>query len=116
MYDQYFQWWQYAATRYLEMFTYQPFLQSGFGLSLERYFESKKTVDRLFEEMWRGLRLPPLEEVIRIHERLNLLEERCVSLQDQEGTPEGKVILENLRSLKESLEQLQHQISRTSVP
>jgi hypothetical protein len=83
IFDQYFQWWQTAASRYLEFVQRQPqFLQAA-GLSMEQSLRSKQTMDRLLDEMWRNLRLPPLEEVVRLHERLNFFESRLVAIEEK---------------------------------
>jgi hypothetical protein len=74
--DPYFDWWQSAAGRYLKTVQEQPFFFRISGLSLERFLEAKKNADRLLEEMWRNVGLPPLEEVIRLHDRINQLESR----------------------------------------
>jgi hypothetical protein len=58
-FDEYVQWWQNAAARYLETFTIQPFLMRSLGMTMERYLETKRYVDRGMEEMWRSLRLTP---------------------------------------------------------
>lgn len=86
--DQYFQWWQSAATRYMDLVKQEPFLLRGFGFSLERSLEFKKALDMMMDEMWRNFRLPPLEEITRLHERLNYLETRLVDLQEQDRTQE----------------------------
>ncbi len=109
LFDQYFQWWQNSATRYLEMFTYDPFVAKGLAHIMERYLEAKKIWDRMLEEMWRNLGIPPLEEVIRIHERLNLIESRCVGLEEHDESRET-AILEDLKALKEALEAIRHQM------
>ncbi len=110
LFDPYFQWWQSGATRYLDMFMYQPSLMKGFGQFLERYLESKRVMDRMLEEMWRNLRLPPLDELVRIHERLNLIESKWVSLQEQWEVEDRAVIMEDLKFLKEALERVRQEI------
>jgi chromosome segregation ATPase len=82
--DQYFQWWQSAATRYLEMFKQQPFFLQGLGFSLERSLEFKKMMEQVADEMWRNFRLPSLEEITRLGEKLNLLESQLVALKERD--------------------------------
>jgi hypothetical protein len=109
--DQYFQWWQAATTRYLELFKQEPFLLQGFGLTMERSLEFKKLMDQMMDELWRNFRLPPLEEITRLQERLNLLESRLVALQEQDWSQEVRAILEkrelatreDLKPLKKAL-------------
>jgi hypothetical protein len=112
--DQYVQWWQYGATRCLETLTDQPSLMKSLGFSLEWCLESKRFMDRMLEEMWRSLRLSPLEEVIRIHERLIILESRWMGLLEEGKGREGEsgiqAILENLNSLKKAVSNAQRQL------
>ncbi len=74
LFDEYFSWWQSAAAQYLRLFQNTPFFFQGMKQTLGRYLEAKKAADRILDETWRNLRLPSMEEVIRIHERLNHLE------------------------------------------
>ncbi len=112
--DQYFQWWQAAASRYLELFKQEPFLLQGFGLTLERSLEFKKLTDRMMDEVWRNFRLPSLEEITRLQERLNLLEARLVDLQERDWAQEVRTALdkknlatrEDLKPLKKALADL----------
>lgn len=55
------------------------------------------------EETWRNLRLPTLEDITRVHERLNLLESRLVALQEENQAQEMATLLENLRSINKAL-------------
>jgi len=114
IFDQYIQWWQSASTQYLEMAKHQPFLLKALGLSLERYLESKRMMDRMLDEWWRSLRLPTLEEVIRIHQRFNFLESRLMALQEQNGGEERAAILEDLKSVKEALEKIERLVTKSS--
>ncbi len=111
IFDLYFQWWQSASTQFLEIAKQQPSLLKAFGFSLERYLESKRMMDRVLDEWWRSLRLPNLEEVIRIHQRFNLLESRLMALQERTGNGEEATILEDLKSLKEGFEKIQHRLA-----
>lgn len=109
--DQYFQWWQAAATRYLELFKQEPFLLQGFGITLERSLEFKKLMDQVIDEVWRNLRLPSLEEITRLQERLTWLESRLVALQERDWSQEVRALLEkrelatreDLKPLKKAL-------------
>ncbi len=109
--DQYFQWWQTAATRYLEFFKQEPVFLRGFGFTMERSLEFKRLMDQMMDEVWRNLRLPSLEEITRLQERLNLLESRLVALQERDWSQEVRAILEkrelatreDLKPLKKAL-------------
>lgn len=90
-FNQYIRWWQHALSQYFEVFLHQPSVLKGFGLLMERYLETKKIGDRMMEELWRNSRLPPAEEITRIHERLNLLEARWASLHE-EASREGAAV------------------------
>jgi DNA repair exonuclease SbcCD ATPase subunit len=92
--DQYFQWWQAATTRYLDLFKQEPVFLRGFGLTMERSLEFKKLMDQMMDEAWRNLRLPSLEEITRLQERLNLLESRLVALQERDWSQEVWASLE----------------------
>ncbi len=69
-----FNWWLSATARYLQMVRDRPFFFKGVEETLELYLDAKATSDRMLDEMWRNLRFPPLEEIVRVHERLNYLE------------------------------------------
>ncbi len=121
--DQYFHWWQSAATRYLEMFKQEPFLLRGWGFSLERSLEFKKMVSQVMDEIWRNFRLPPLEEIIRLQERVNHLESRLVALQERDWAQEvANTILkkrdiaarEDLKPLKKALTDMEKQMAGAS--
>jgi hypothetical protein len=101
-FEQYFQWWQSAATRYLNLYQQNPFFLQGLGTHMERYLEIKKLADRMMEETWRNLRLPTLDDMTRLHERLNLLESKLVALQEENQTEEVATHPENLKSLDKS--------------
>src|SRR3974390_232150 len=92
--DQYFQWWQAATTRYLELFKQEPVFLRGFGFTMERSLQFKKLTDQMMDEVWRNLRLPPLEEITRLQERLNFLESRLVALQERDWSEEVRAKLE----------------------
>ena len=102
-FEQYFEWWQSAATRYLNLYEQNPFLLRGFGTYMERYLEFKKMADRLMEETWRNLRLPTMEDITRLHERLNLLESRLVDLQEENQPQEMATLVESVKSLNQAL-------------
>lgn len=120
--DQYFQWWQSAASRYVEMFKREPFFLQGMGLFAERSLEFKKLVDQVVDEMWRNFRLPSLEEITRLHERLNLLESHLVTLQERDWAQEVTTVLEkrnlvardDLKPLKKALADVEKQVADAS--
>ncbi len=85
LFDQYFEWWQGAAVRYLKVLQHHPFFFKGVEQTLIGYLDAKRAADRVLEETWRQLHLPPLEEVIRIHERLNRLESLWASRREAES-------------------------------
>jgi hypothetical protein len=114
IFDQYLQWWQSASAQYLEMAKNQPVLMKVFGFSLERYLESKRIIDCVLDEWWRSFRLPTLEEVIRIHQRMNSLESRLAALQERNGAEERAAIREDLKSMKEALEKIERQATQRS--
>ena len=109
--DQYFQWWQAATSRYLELFKQEPVLFRGLGFTMERSLEFKKLTDQMMDELWRNLRLPSLEEITRLQERLNFLESRLVALQERDWSQELQASLEkrelatreDLKPLKKAL-------------
>lgn len=80
---------------------------------MERYLEFKKMVDRMMEETWRTLRLPTLEDITRVHERLNLLESRLVALQEENQAQEVATLLENLKSLNKALGNIKKEVAET---
>ncbi len=103
--DQYFESWQSFTGGYFRLIQEQPLFFRSWGLWLERYLDAKKTADRFLEEMWRNLGLPPLEEVIRLHQRINHLEARiagqaCGGNEDTSWSPEQ--INQALRSSPQS--------------
>lgn len=100
--DQFFDWWQSLAARYLKAVQEQPFFFRATGMWLERSLEAKKTADRLMEEMWRNMGLPPLEEVIRLHDRINQLESRFV-WQYWNAGKEIVPLMEELKGLNRAL-------------
>ncbi len=102
-FEQYFQWWQSAATRYLNLFQQNPLLLRDLGTYMERYLEFKKMMDRVTEETWRNLRLPTLEDITRLHERLSLIESRLVALREEHQAQEMATSLESLKSLNKVL-------------
>jgi chromosome segregation ATPase len=120
--DQYFQWWQSAANRYVEVFKQGPFPLQGIGFPLERSLEMKKMADQLTEELWRQFGLPPLAEITRLHERLNFLESRLVELQERDWAQEVSAGLlekrdlaarEDLKPLKTAMADLEKQMVGT---
>ena len=120
--DEYFQWWQSAANRYMEVFKQGPFPLQGMGIPLERSLEIKKMADQLMEEMWRNFGLPPLAEITRLHERLNFLESRLVELQERDWAQEVSAGIlekrdlaarEDLKPLKKALADLEKQMVGT---
>ncbi len=78
---------------------------------MERYLEFKKMVDRMMEETWRNLRLPTVEDITRVHERLNLLESRLVALQEESQAQEVATLLENLKSLNQALGEMKQEVA-----
>ncbi len=109
--DQYFQWWQDAVGRYIDIMKKQPLFIHGLGLFLDRYLESQKQANRVLDETWRLMRIPPLEEVIRLHEKLNQLESSMIELQAEKAErPESQQILQELTSLRDSVSALAEQI------
>ncbi len=80
---------------------------------MERYLEFKKMADRLLEETWRNLRLPTLEDITRVHERLNLLESRLVALQEENQAQEVATLLEDLKSLNKALGNIKKEVAET---
>lgn len=93
--DRYFESWQSFTAGYFRLIQEQPFFFKSWGLLLERYLDAKKMADRFLEEMWRNLGLPPLEEVIRLHQRINHLESR-VAGQAHGGNENASSFLEQL--------------------
>ncbi len=68
-------------------------------------------VDRMMEETWRNLRLPTVEDITRVHERLNLLESRLVALQEESQAQEVATLLENLKSLNQALGEMKQEVA-----
>ncbi len=110
-FGQYFQWWQSAATRYLDLYQQQPFFLRSVGVYMERYLEFKKAVDRVMEETWRNFRFPTVEDITRVHERLNFLESRLVALQEVNQAQEVAALLENLKSLNRALGDIKKEVA-----
>ncbi len=81
--EDYFNWWQSAAARSLKAVQDQPWFFKGLQVNLERYLQARQFSDRFLEEMWRSLRLPSLEEVTRLGERINDLESLLVEQEEQ---------------------------------
>ncbi len=78
---------------------------------MERYLEFKKMADRMMEETWRTLRLPTVEDMTRVHERLNFLESRLIALQEENRAEEVATLLENLKSLNKALGEIKKEIA-----
>ncbi len=78
---------------------------------MERYLEFKKMADRVMEETWRTLRLPTVEDMTRVHERLNFLESRLIALQEENRAEEVATLLENLKSLNKALGEIKKEIA-----
>jgi hypothetical protein len=74
IFEENFNWWLSATARYLQVIRDRPFFFKGMEKTLELYLDAKARSDRMLDEMWRNLRFPPLEEIVRVHERLNYLE------------------------------------------
>jgi hypothetical protein len=109
--DQYFGWWQDAASSYVDLFKDQPVLLRAWGGFLDQSLQIKKITDQVFDEFWRSVRLPSWEEIIRLHERLNVLESHLVELKERDWTEEvdkriaGKVVSpDDLKPLRKTLD------------
>ncbi len=81
LFDVWFQFWYDTSTRYVELMKVQPPFLQGVGWSLRRYLEGKKAIDTVMDEMWRALRVPSIEELTRVHQRISLLETRLLALE-----------------------------------
>ncbi len=115
LFDQYFQWWQTVAGQYLDFFKQQRLFLQSLGLPLEQYLESKHAMARILDETWRNLRIPSLEEIVRLGERINLLESRLVELQEQNSEPKIAEVLENTKQLREALQDKRNQGAATEL-
>lgn len=121
--DRYFQWWQAAATRYLEVFKEQPLFLKGSGEFLEQSLQFKKMADQAMDEMLHQFRLPSREDVTRLHERLNLMESRLVEIQERDWAKEvatgilqqGNVISrDDLKPLQKALKEMEKRMAGAS--
>jgi hypothetical protein len=109
--DQYFKWWQDAASSYVDLLKDQPLLFKAWGGFLERSLQVKKVTDQVLEEFWRSFRLASREEIIRLHERLNVLESHLVELKERDWAEDvekrivGKVVSpDDLKPVRRTLE------------
>jgi len=121
--DPYFQWWQQAATRYLDMFKEQPYFLNDWGGLIDPSMQFNKMADQVMDEMWRHFRLPSRKEVTRLYERINHLESLLVELQKRDWAEEvdarilkkGTVASpEDLKSLEKILNELEKRIAGAS--
>jgi hypothetical protein len=120
--DQYFQWWQDAAGRYLDWFKEQPVVLKAWGGFLDQSLQMKQITDQVIDEFWRAVRLTSREDVIRLHERLNLLESHLVGLQERDWAGglvkrmEGKVAApDDLEPLRKMLNGMEKQMAEASA-
>jgi len=120
--DQYFQWWQDAAATYVDLFKDQPVLLKAWGGFLDQSLQMKKITDQVLDESWRAARLASREEIIRLHERLNVLESHLVELKERDWAEEvdrritGKVAApEDLKPLRKMLDAMEIQIAEASA-
>jgi len=116
--DQYFQWWQDAAASYVDLFKDQPVLLKAWGGFLDQSLQMKKIADQVLDEFWRAVRLASGEEIVRLHERLNVLESHLVELKERDWAEEvdkrfaGKVVApEDLKPLRKRLDGMEKQIA-----
>jgi len=116
--DQYFQWWQDAASSYVDWFKDQPVLLKAWGGFLDQSLQMKRVTDQAADEFWRAVRLASREEITRLHERLNLLESHLVELKERDWAEEvdkritGKVVApEDLKSLRKTLDAMEKQMA-----
>jgi len=121
--DPYFQWWQQASTRCLDMFKEQPYFFMDWGGLIDQSMQFDKMADQVMDEMWRHFRLPSRKEVTRLHERVNHLESLLVELQKRDWAEEvdsrilkkGTVASpEDLKSLEKTLNELVKRIAGAS--
>jgi len=120
--DQYFQWWQDAASSYVDWFKDQPVLLKAWGAFLDQSLQMKRITDQALDEFWRAVRLACREEITRLHERLNVLESHLVELKERDWAEEvdkriaGKVVApEDLKPLRKTLDAMEKQIAEASA-
>ena len=121
--DQYFKWWQDAASPYLALCKEQPYSLKNWGGVVEQSLQFKKMADQLMDETWRHFRLPCREEVTGLHDRLNHLESLLLDLKERDLAEEvdarilkrGRVASpEDLKSLEKTLNELEDRIADAS--
>jgi DNA repair exonuclease SbcCD ATPase subunit len=120
--DQYFQWWQDAAGRYVDWIKEQPVVLKAWGGFLDQSLQMKKITDQVIDELWRAVRLTSREDVIRLHERLNLLESHLVELKERDWAEgviqriEGKVVApDDLEGLRNMLDRIERQMAEAAA-
>ncbi len=90
--DQYLNLWLDSLDAFLDLVKKSPLFLRELGDSMERHLEAKRMTDLLMDQTWRWWRLPPLNEIIRVHERLNLLQSRLEGLREKGRTREAPVL------------------------
>ena len=120
--DQYFQWWQDAASSYVDWFKDQPVLLKVWGGFLDQSLQMKRITDQALDEFWRAVRLASREEITRLHERLNVLESHLVELKERDWAEEvdkrivRKVVApEDLKPLRKTLDVMGKQMAEASA-
>lgn len=116
--DQYFKWWQDAASCYVDLFKDQPFLLRAWGGFLDQSLQVKKITDQVLNEFWRSFRLASREEIIRLHERLNVVESHLVELKERDWAEDvenrivGKVVSpDDLKPVRRTLEGMEKRMA-----
>ena len=121
--NQYFKWWQDAATQCYDMLGEQTSYLEGWGSLWDQSLHFKKMADQAVDEVWRNFRLPSREDVTRLHERLNLLESHLLELKEQNLAEEvGTRVLkkgqvassEDLKPLRKSLDDMEKRVAGAS--
>jgi hypothetical protein len=83
MSESYFKWWRDAMSRYADLLKNEPEVQKQWGAATEYSLRAKEAWDRWLEETWRWWQLPSREDLTRLGERFNVLEEHLVQLREE---------------------------------
>lgn len=84
--DKAFDWWIGLAEDSIDLIKRDPFFLQWMGIMLQQHLAVKRWTDLVMERAGRHMGLPPLKEIVRLHEKATLLERKLSGLRE-EGLP-----------------------------
>lgn len=77
-------WWIGVAENSIDLMKRNPVFLQWMGITLQQHLAVKRWTDLVTERVWRHVGLPPLKEIIRLHEKANLLERKLSAMREED--------------------------------